>query len=78
MSQYGIAVNAIAPRPNATSMLLEGDDNINRPSSPSGRFAVPEEIENLAVIMVSSVARMVNGDTVYATGYGLLTYDDWE
>ncbi|MDY4576877.1 MAG: SDR family oxidoreductase [Anaerobutyricum hallii] len=79
LSQYDIVVNAIAPGPTATSMLLEGDNNINRPSSPSGRFATPEEIGNLAVIMVSSLARMVNGDTLYATGgCGLLTFDDWD
>lgn len=79
LSQYDIVVNAIAPGPTATDMLLDEDDNINRPSSPSGRFATPEEIGNLAVVMVSQLARMVNGDTMYATGgCGILTYDDWD
>lgn len=80
LSQYDIVVNGIAPGPTATEMLMgENDKNINRPSSPSKRYAVPEEIGNLAVIMVSDLARMVNGDTLFVTGgSGVLTYDDWD
>ena len=79
LSADGIVVNAIAPGPTATSMLLNaGNKDINRPSSPSERYATPEEIANLAVILVSDLGRMVNGDTVYVTGgCGLLTFDDW-
>lgn len=79
LSADGIVVNAIAPGPTATSMLLDaGNKDINRPSSPSERYATPEEIANLAVILVSDLGRMVNGDTVYVTGgCGLLTFDDW-
>lgn len=79
LSADGIAVNAIAPGPTATSMLLNaGNKDINRPSSPSERYAMPEKIANLAVILVSDLGRMVNGDTVYVTGgCGLLTFDDW-
>lgn len=73
-----IVVNSIAPGPTATDMLLDGDDNINRPASPIGRYATPEEIASLAVILVSNLSKMVDGDTLFATGgCGNLTYDDW-
>lgn len=73
----GIVVNALAPGPTATS-LISKDDNINRPASPIGRYATPEEIANLAVVLTSDMSRMVVGDTCFATGgCGLLTYDDW-
>lgn len=79
LSQYGIVVNSIAPGPTATSMLLdEGNKDISRPASPYGRYATAEEIANLAVVLVSNLGKMVNGDTLYATGdYGNLTLDDW-
>lgn len=79
LSSKKIVVNSIAPGPTATSMILDGDDNINRPSSPIGRYATPEEIASLSVILVSDLARMVDGDTLLATGgCGNLTYDDWD
>lgn len=78
LSSKDIVVNSIAPGPTATDMLLEGDDNINRPSSPKGRYATSEEIASLSVILVSDLARMVDGDTLFATGgCGNLTFDDW-
>lgn len=80
LSGRGIVVNAIAPGPTATTMLLSGDEkSISRPSSPSERYATPEEIANLSVVLASDLGRMVNGDTLYVTGgCGLLTFDDWE
>lgn len=79
LSPYGIVVNGLAPGPTATEMLLDGDDNINRPVSPIGRYATAEEIANLAVILISDLSRMVVGDTLFATGgCGTLTYDDWD
>ena len=79
LSSKNIVVNCIAPGPTATDMLLEGDDNINRPSSPAGRYATPEEIASLSVVLVSNLARIVNGDMLMATGgCGNLTYDDWD
>lgn len=78
LSRYGIIVNSIAPGPTATSMLFDdGIIDLSRPKSPSERFATAEEIANLAVILVSDLGRMINGDTVYATGgCGVLTFDD--
>lgn len=74
-----IVVNSIAPGPTATDMLLDGDNNINRLSSPNGRYATSEEIASLSVILVSNLASMVTGDTIFATGgCGNLTYEDWD
>lgn len=75
---YGIVVNGIAPGPTATSMLM-GDDrtDLNNDSVPAGRYAAPEEIANMAVVLVSDLGRMVVGDIVYMTGgSGVITYDD--
>lgn len=80
LSPYGIVVNSIAPGPTATRMLQSDNIiNIDRMSSPSERYATASEIANLAVIMVSDMSKMVNGDTMYATGgCGLLTFDDYD
>ena len=80
LSPYGIVVNSIAQGPTATRMLQSDNIiNINRMSSPSERYATASEIANLAVIMVSDMSKMVNGDTMYATGgCGLLTFDDYD
>ncbi len=72
-----IVVNGIAPGPTATNMLLDDKDNIKYESSPTGRYVTPEEIANVAVILVSNLGRMIVGDTVYMTGgSGILTLDD--
>ena len=80
LSPYGIVVNSIAPGPTATRMLQSDNIiNINRMSSPSERYATASEIANLAVIMVSDMSKMLNEDTMYATGgCGLLTFDDYD
>lgn len=67
--KHGIVVNAIAPGPTATPMLgLEAGDDIDLPNNPSGRFAMPREIAELAVMLISNAGRLVVGDTLYATG----------
>ncbi|AFA48115.1 SDR family NAD(P)-dependent oxidoreductase [Acetobacterium woodii] len=74
--EHGIVVNGIAPGPTATSMISD-DDNISRPASPAKRYCTPEEIANLSTILVSSISRMVIGDTLFATGgCGTITFDD--
>ncbi len=66
---YGIVVNAIAPGPTATAMVdRQADGDICMDSNPSGRMAVPGEIANLAVFMVSDMGNMIVGDTFYMTG----------
>ena len=66
---YGIIVNAIAPGPVATGMMNKREgDNLYKANQPSGRYATPEEIANLAVFMVSDMGNLIVGDTFYITG----------
>ncbi len=75
---YGIIVNGLAPGSTLTPMLSKDiDDNMHLDYSPSKRYAAPEEIANLATILVSDLGKMIVGDIIYATGgAGVLTYDD--
>lgn len=78
LAPYGITVNGIAPGPTATPMLLkDGLDNITNNGNPIGRYALPEEIANMAVVLVSPMGRTIVGDMIYMTGgAGTITYDD--
>lgn len=78
MIPHGIVVNGLAPGPTATPMLKSTEDeNMHLPSSPSGRWAHPVEIANMAVMLVSDAGRMIVGDTIYMTGgAGIITLDD--
>lgn len=68
---HGIIVNAIAPGPTATPMLgIHEGDSIHKPGNPSGRYAMPSEIANLAVFMASSMGDLIVGDSFYITGGG--------
>lgn len=68
---HGIVVNAIAPGPVATDMLGKKEgDSIYNASSPSGRYAMPSEIANLAAFMVSDMGDLIIGDTYHITGGG--------
>ncbi len=69
LTEHGITVNAIAPGPTATPMQgLQKGDEISLPANLTGRFALPEEIANMAVILVSNMSRMIVGDVIYITG----------
>ena len=76
--KYNIVVNAIAPGPTATPLLVNmAKENISCKNSPSKRFATSQEIANMAVILTSNLSRMVVGDVIYMTGgCANLTYDD--
>lgn len=75
----GIVVNAIAPGPTATSMLGKDENDINHLKIPAKRYILPEEVANIATILVSSLGKMIVGETVYITGgAGNLTFDDIE
>lgn len=76
--KYGIVVNGVAPGPTATPLLhKEQNDSISLPKNPLGRFARPEEIANMVVILTSNMGRVVVGDIVYMTGgAGIITNDD--
>lgn len=69
LAPLGIVVNGVAPGPTATPMIMHGDrSNITFDHIPVGRYAMPEEIANMAVFLTSDMGRMVIGDIVYMTG----------
>lgn len=77
LAPYGITVNGIAPGPTATPMLGKDANSDIIFSNPLGRFALPEEVANMAVILASDMGRSIIGDIVYMTGgSGLVTLDD--
>ena len=80
LALYGICVNAIAPGPTATPMLNKNggsDGDISHPRSLLGRYATPEEIANMAVILVSDMSRTIIGDTIFMSGGGgIVTNED--
>lgn len=69
---YGITVNGIAPGPTATPMLGKDvhDSGLTHPLNPIGRYAHPEEIANMAVMLVSDAGRTIVGDIIYMSGGG--------
>ena len=75
---HGIVVNGLAPGPTATPMMhrsSESDYSCNY--NPLGRYALPEEIANMAVILTSNLGRTIVGSVVYMTGgSGNLTLED--
>lgn len=75
---FGIIVNGIAPGSTATPMLInDNENNLYCDHSPAKRFIAPEEIGNIATILVSDLGKMIVGDTIYITGgAGIITYDD--
>jgi NAD(P)-dependent dehydrogenase (short-subunit alcohol dehydrogenase family) len=76
---HGIVVNGIAPGMTATPMLMPNgvNENIANSKTLTGRYARPEEIANMSVIMVSGMCRMVVGDVLYMTGgSGTLYHED--
>ncbi len=76
--KYGIVVNAVAPGPTAAGMMAHvASGDINRESSPVGRYITAEEIANVAIFLISDMGRMIVGETIYVTGgMGTLTFDD--
>lgn len=76
--RHGIVVNGIAPGcTNTQQFCAEGRVDITNPGNPTHRFVTMQEVANLAVVMVSDLARMVVGDVLFVTGgAGITTYDD--
>ena len=73
--KHGIVVNGLAPGCTNTEKF-SSDGHLENPKNPSGRMVTVEEIANLAVVMVSPLARMVVGDVLYVTGGGAITTID--
>lgn len=80
LAPYGICVNAIAPGPTATPMLNKNggaNSDFSHPRSLIGRYVTPEEIANMAVILVSDMSRTIIGDTIFMSGgSGIITNED--
>lgn len=76
LQEYGIVVNAIAPGQTATPMLNKDEHDISTDFAQMGRYIMPVEIANLAVILCSDIGNIVVGETLYATGgSGLLSLE---
>ena len=61
--------------------MLQKDNtnNLTLDYSPIKRYIAPEEIGNMAVVLVSDIGRTIIGDTIYMTGgAGVITYDDMQ
>ncbi len=79
LAPKGIIVNGIAPGPTATAMQPSTKDgNISWPLNLLGRMAVPEEIANMAVFLVSDMGQTIIGDIIYMSGGGgIITNEDY-
>ena len=76
---YGITVNGIAPGQTATPMLLKDISKGLANNTILGRYALPEEIANMAVVLVSGLGKTILGDIVYMTGgSALLSFEDMD
>ncbi len=67
-----------SPGQSATSMM-EGvsSERVYHPTNLIGRYILPVEIANMAVILVSEAGRSIVGDIVYMTGgSGNVTNED--
>lgn len=75
---HGIVVNGIAPGMTATPMLKKADSegDLYLDAVLTKRYATPEEVANMAVIMVSNMCRMVVGDVLCMTGGSGLVYHE--
>lgn len=75
---HGIVVNGIAPGLTCSPMTgVRSDGDISLPRNPAGRYTTPEEVADMAVVMVSGMARSIVGDIVYMSGgAGIVTFDD--
>lgn len=75
--EYGIIVNAIAPGQTATPMMNRNcNDDLSNKDVICGRYIVPLEIANIALILCSDMGNMMIGETYYVTGgSGVITSD---
>lgn len=78
LAPHNITVNGLAPGQTLTAMSIGADkNNIINNNVPLGRYILPEEIANMAVVLVSDMGKSILGDIVYMTGgAGLLSYED--
>jgi 3-oxoacyl-[acyl-carrier protein] reductase len=61
----GVRVNAVAPGPVATEMMgWTPGQSMEAPNLPLGRYALPEEVADVALFLASDEARAVIGQTI--------------
>lgn len=66
---YGIVVNGIAPGSTATEMIgIRGGDSIYSTENIEGRLVMPDEVANIAKVLVSSAGDMIVGETIHISG----------
>lgn len=71
LAPKGIIVNGIAPGVVVTDMqkgCQRQEDNCFYPDNPSKRFAMPEEIAELAAFLISDAANFIVGQTIVCDG----------
>ncbi|MBU2964976.1 SDR family oxidoreductase [Amphritea sp. 2_MG-2023] len=71
LCEKGILVNGIAPGIISTKMqpmTLEQNNNIFSPYNPLKRFALPEEIAELGVFLISDASNFIVGQTIICDG----------
>ena len=70
LAPYNICVNGISPGATNTNGL----DNIFLSDTPNGRYAMPEEIANIALLLASNLTRSMVGSIVVCDGGEMLQY----
>jgi NAD(P)-dependent dehydrogenase (short-subunit alcohol dehydrogenase family) len=71
LAEHGILVNGIAPGVVATGMqpsCVKQADNLFYLGNPLGRFALPEEIAELAIFMMTDASNFLVGQTIVCDG----------
>ncbi|MEC5210342.1 NAD(P)-dependent dehydrogenase (short-subunit alcohol dehydrogenase family) [Psychrobacter sp. PL15] len=71
LADKGIIVNGIAPGVIATEMqpgCLTQKENMYYPYNPSMRYAIPEEIAELALFLISDSSNFIVGQTIVCDG----------
>lgn len=76
--KHNIVVNAVGPCGTATPFMgMNDNEELLSNTIPASRFATPEEVANIAVVLTSGMGRMIVGDIVYLSGgAGVITCDD--
>jgi len=71
LAPFGIIVNGIAPGIVATNMqpnCKDQKENVYYPRNPLERFALPEEIAELAIFLISDASNFIVGQTIVCDG----------
>lgn len=75
LAPLGIKVNAIAPGSTATALLhYQEGQSINSDENKEGRFVMPDEVANLAKLLVSDCGNMITGEVISVSA-GRGTFD---